>query len=250
MSIFARFQAIDENRKAAVVRKLMQNGTPDFDFFYLIGLSTLMATFGLLLDSPSIVIGSMLIAPLMYPILGVAVGLVMSNWEVFNRSAQTLTNSLMLGLILATVAAFFFGDQSMYLTHEVLSRTEPTYLYLIVAVIAGAAVAYTLAQPEWNETLPGIAISVALIPPLSVVGIGIAALNAEIIKGAVVILLLNIIGIIASAAASFMMMNLYRKQDVATATIKREDERVREEEEAIEKITNQKDETQHHDTHA
>ena len=68
MSVFARFRAVPDKDKASLIRKLVENGTPDFDYFYLIGLSTLMATFGLLLDSSSIVIGSMLIAPLMYPI--------------------------------------------------------------------------------------------------------------------------------------------------------------------------------------
>ena len=77
MSVFARFRAVPDKDKASLIRKLVENGTPDFDYFYLIGLSTLMATLGLLLDSSSIVIGSMLIAPLMYPILGVSLGLVM-----------------------------------------------------------------------------------------------------------------------------------------------------------------------------
>lgn len=66
MPIFARFRALPDKDKAALIRKLLVNGTPDFDYFYLIGLSTLMATLGLLLNSSSIVIGSMLIAPLMY----------------------------------------------------------------------------------------------------------------------------------------------------------------------------------------
>lgn len=236
MSLFARFQAISDNDKSALVRKTMQSSTPDFDFFFMVGLSVLMATFGLLLDNPSIVIGSMLIAPLMYPILGVALGLVMSSREVLSRSVSTFIKALCVGLGLAFIAAFFFGGETMILSHEVLIRTEPSYLHLLVAVVAGAAVSFALAQPQWSETLPGIAISVALIPPLASIGVGLAALDGTIIKGSSVVLLLNVIGIIGASAASFMMMNLYQKQNIAESTIKREDERVEEEKAVVEGI--------------
>lgn len=237
MSIFARFRAIQDKDKAALVRTLMEYGTPDFDYFYLVGLSVLMATLGLLLDSSSIVIGSMLIAPLMYPILGVALGLVMSNYGVLGRSFSTLTKSLGVGLALAVVAAFFFGDASMYQSGEVLARTESHWLHLFVAIVAGSAVAYVLARPEWSATLPGVAIAVALIPPLSTVGIGIAALDPVIIKGSTIILALNLFGIIGSAIVVFLLMNLSEKQNIAESTIKREEQKLKEEQAAIEEVT-------------
>lgn len=234
--ILARFKSISDEDKSSMVRKLMENSTPNFDFFYLIGLSVIMATLGLLLDNAAIIIGSMLIAPLMYPILGVALGMVMSNGKVLGRSFGTLLKSLFIGLGLAFLTAFLFGETSMYHTFEVLSRTEPTYLHFLVAVIAGAAVSFALAQPEWSEAIPGIAISVALIPPLATIGIGLAALDAEIIRGASVVLLLNLIGIIGAAAASFMMMDLYRKQHVAQGAIKTADAQMEKEEKAVETI--------------
>ena len=236
MNILARFQAINDNDKAAVVRKLMQSSTPDFDFFYLVGLSVLMATLGLLIDSASIVIGSMLLAPLMYPILGIALGLVMSNAQVLGRSFLTLTKSFLIGLLLAVLAAAFVGEQSMYLTSEVLFRTEPHLIHFLVAFVAGLAVSFALAQPEWSETLPGIAISVALIPPLATIGVGIAAFNMETIAGATMLLLMNLSGIIFAAMVSFSLMNLYQKQNIAQSTIKREEERLKEEQKAIEEM--------------
>ena len=223
MSVFARFRAIEEKDKAAVVRKLMESSTPGFDFYYLTGLSILMATLGLLLDSTSIVIGSMLIAPLLYPILGVALGLVMSNYEVLSRSMVTLITSLAVGLGLAVVATLLFGDG--VLTNEILLRTDPSLIHFIVAVVAGAAVSFALAQPEWSETLPGIAISVALIPPLAVLGVGIAYMNMEVISGSIVMLLMNLAGIMFAAMISFSLMNLYEKQNIAESTIKREEEK-------------------------
>ena len=236
MNVLVRFQTIKDNDKAAVVRKLMQSSTPDFDFFYLVGLSVLMATLGLLLDSTSIVIGSMLLAPLMYPILGVALGLVMSNGAVLTRSSITLFKSFLIGLVLSILAAVLFGDSASYMTHEVLVRTQPDLVHFVVAVVAGLAVSFALAQPEWSETLPGIAISVALIPPLATIGVGVAALDIAIVSGAVVLLTINLIGIIFAAMVSFSLMNLYQKQNVASSTIKKEDEKMKEEKKIMAEI--------------
>jgi len=231
MNILARFRSIDESHKAAVVRKLMESSTPNFDFFYLTSLSVLMATLGLLADSASIVIGSMLIAPLLYPILGVSLGLVMSNPEVISRSFFTLVKAMGFGLILSVAATVLLGDGNT--GYEIMSRTEPNLLHLMVAVVAGAAVSFALSQPEWSETLPGIAISVALIPPLAVVGVGIAYLDMDIVSGSLVMLIMNLVGIMFAAMVSFSFMNLYEKQAIAASTIKKQEEKEQREREAI-----------------
>tara|TARA_B100000508_G_scaffold67978_1_gene53044 strand:+ start:10218 stop:10997 length:780 start_codon:yes stop_codon:yes gene_type:complete len=245
MTVFARFRALPDKDKASLVRKLVQNGTPDFDYFYLIGLSTLMATLGLLLDSSSIVIGSMLIAPLMFPILGVSLGLVMmgQNINLLQRAISTLAKSLGAGLGLSILAAFFFGNESMYYTAEVMARTEPSHLHLLVAIVAGAAVAYMLAKPEWGDALPGVAIAVALIPPLATIGIGVAALDPVIIKGASMILLLNLFGIIAVAMVIFLLMNLGEKENIAESTLKQEDEKMEKENQEVAEVAEQISET-------
>jgi len=241
MSIIARFRAIEENDKAAAVRKLMQSSTPNFDFFYLVALSVAMATLGLLLDSASVVIGSMLIAPLLYPILGVALGIVMSNGDVLTRSTSTLVKSLFLALgvsIVVTITMIIFSEVTI--THEIQLRLEPSFAYTIVALVAGAAVSFALAQPEWSETLPGIAISVALIPPLAVVGIGIALLDINVIRESSLLFTFNLIGITLASLITFSLMNLYEKQNIAESTIKREKEKVQKEAEAIAEVTGEK----------
>jgi len=241
MTVSARFRALPDKDKASLIRKLVANGTPDFDYFYLVGMSTLMATLGLLLDSSSIVIGSMLIAPLMYPILGVSLGLVMMNDNIslFQRALSTLIKSLGAGLFLSVIAAFFFGDAASYQTAEVMARTVPSHLHLLVAIVAGAAVAYVLAKPEWGDALPGVAISVALIPPLATIGIGIASGTAAVIKGATMILFLNLFGIIAISVVIFLLMNLGEKEEIAQSTLKREEERQQTESQVIAKVEEQ-----------
>jgi len=243
MSFIAQFRVIEEKDKAAVVRKLMESSTPNFDFFYLVGLSVVMATLGLLADSPSIVIGSMLIAPLLYPILGVALGLVMSNVEVLGRSMLTLMKSLVIALLLSILATLLFGDG--FVTSEMAARIDPSLIHFVVAVVAGAAVSFALAQPEWSETLPGIAISVALIPPLAVVGTGIAMLDMSVITGSLVMLLMNLFGIIFSAMVSFSLMNLYEKQHIAESTIKREDIKQQKEKDAMDAVMDKETKKEH-----
>lgn len=237
MSILARFKAINDNYKAGVVRKLMEYSTPDFAFFYFVGLSVMMATLGLLLDSASVVIGSMLIAPILYPILGTALGLVMSNGDVIARSVQTLLKAFAIGLGLSILLTIMFGGD-ISSNQQIISRIEPSLMHVMVAVVAGLAVSFALAQPEWSETLPGIAISVALIPPLAVLGIGLAKLDMEVIGGSAVLLIANLIGIIFAAMLSFSLMNLYEKQHIAESTIKREDEKIKEEQAAIQEVVN------------
>jgi len=236
MIFFARFRAIQEKDKAAVVRKLMQSSTLNFDFLYLTGLSVVMATLGLLADSPAIVIGSMLIAPILYPILGVALGLVMSNGEVLTRSLITLTKAVAVALGLSILVTLIFGNG--LITSEIMMRVEPSIIHFLVAFVAGAAVSFALAQPEWSATLPGIAISVALIPPLAVVGVGIAMLDMTIISGSIEMLLINLFGIIFAAMVSFSLMNLYEKQNIAESTIKRADEDHQKEEEVVAEMQN------------
>lgn len=236
MSVFARFRAIPESNKTAVVRKLMESSTPDFDFFYLSGLAVLMATLGLLIDSAAIVIGSMLIAPLLYPILALSLGISMSNYSVCKRSSATLFKAFGAGLLLSIVTTLLFANGDVTASYEIMNRTDVGLLHFLIAVVAGAAVSFTLGKAEWSETVSGIMISVALIPPLAVVGIGIAALNLEIIAGSFSLLLLNIIGIVFASMVTFSLMNLYVKQNVAESAIKSENERVNHESETVKKI--------------
>jgi len=109
----------------------------------------------------------------------------------------------MLGVGAAALATWLFATNIEAFTSEILLRTEPSLLYLAVAVIAGIAVSFTLVRPELSETLAGIAVSVALIPPLAVLGIGIAKLNLLVVSGSLVLLLINVIGIVVASMVTF-----------------------------------------------
>lgn len=241
MSLFSRFQALSEADKSRAVQKLVTSSTADFDFFLFVILSVLMATFGLLIDEAAVVIGSMLIAPILYPVLSLSLGLAMSDGVLIGRSFYTIVKSVALGVSAAALATLFFSSSSDPLTGEIIRRIEPTPLYLAVAVASGIAVAYALMRPNLNATLPGVAVSVALIPPLAVIGIGIARFEWETISGSAVLLGVNILGIVFASLVSFSLMNLYTKRKVAETTVKEEEARVEREAEKIKEIDSKKD---------
>ncbi|MFC1733494.1 TIGR00341 family protein, partial [candidate division KSB1 bacterium] len=211
----------------------------DFFYFFLMAtLAILMATFGMLLDSAAIVIGSMLIAPILHPILSLSLGISLSDYRLIGRSFYTLLKSITIGVASAVVATLFFSNGE-YVTGEIIARTEPDLLFFAIAVVSGIAISYALVKPNLSETLPGVAVSVALIPPLSVVGIGIAKADWGVVSGAAVLFLINVIGIIFASMISFSLMDVRGKEKVTASAIKKEDRKVLQEEEKIEKIQNE-----------
>ncbi len=241
MDFLSRFKAISDEDKSRAVSKLIEKATPDFNFFYLTVLSVLMASFGLLAGSETIVIGSMLLAPIMNPVLTLALGLSMSNHFLMGRALSTLGKATVMALFASVCATLLFsfgsfGSDNVLSSNVVLSRTEPTLLYFAVAVISGLAAAYTSVQPKLSSGLIGVAVAVALVPPLSVVGIGIANMSLTIFAGALVMYLVNISGIVFAAMLSFSLMDLHDNSKQASSKIVKEKMRVKMEEEKIEKI--------------
>jgi uncharacterized hydrophobic protein (TIGR00271 family) len=236
MSFIAQFRNVKEVDKGRAVEKLIKDSTPDYDFFLLMVLSVLMATSGLLLDNAAIVIGSMLIAPVLFPLLSLSLGLVMSDFKLMTRSIYTIAKSFGIGIAAAALVTLIFYPQAQELTFEIFLRTEASLLAFLVAVISGIAVSVALVRPELNSTFPGIAVSVALLPPLSTIGIGLAWLEWEIVRGSLLLLLLNIVGIVFASLASFSLLNLYVKRNVAEKTIEKEEKRVEREEEKAEEL--------------
>jgi len=237
MSLLSRFRTIDDGAKARAVRRLVEDATPDFDFFFMIVLAVLMATFGLLAGSETVVVGSMLIAPILYPVLGLSLGISMSDPKVIRRSLVTVGKAA--GLAVASAAAatilFSFGEVPFRANEIIIARTSPSLLFLVVAIASGIAVAYALAKPKLSETLPGVAVSVALIPPLAVVGVGLVWLNVAIVAGAAMMFIVNVLGIVGAGMLIFSLMDVREERLVANQVIAKEQKRVEEEEEVVKK---------------
>ena len=213
---------ISSKEKIEAVEKLLEHSSPSKDFFLMVVLSVLMATFGLLIDSSTVIIGSMLIAPILYPILSFAIGITMADFSLSSKAAITLTKAASLSVIIALFVTLLFSPSMGNQTKEILERTKPSLISIAVGVTAGLAAAFAMTKPKLNETLPGIAISVALIPPLAVVGIGLANLDITMASNALLLFLINAAGIIFSASIIFSLMNFYSKREKAIEIIKEE----------------------------
>ena len=218
------FYSTSEDKKKSV-EKLIEHSTPSYDFFLMIVLSVTMASFGLLLDSPAIVIGAMLVAPVLYPVLSAGMGVVMFNSQLMRRSFFTLGRAVLLALAASFLVGLFFASSDSLTSTELISRTAPSLLNVAVAVIAGFAGAFALVKPRLSETIPGIAISVALVPPLAASGIGLSLLSGAVIKGALLLFLINVLAVLFASIFVFSLMNFYIKRRTAEKAIEKEDEK-------------------------
>ena len=183
---------------------LKENAKATSTYLLLMVLSTMLATLGLFLNSPAVVIGAMVLAPLMAPIITLSMGLQRSDSELSKQAFLTLLIGTFIALALSATMAYMFPVHTV--THEIQGRLNPSILDLLVAVISGVAGAFAHSRENIAKSLPGVAIAVALVPPLCVAGIGLGWMNQEIFLGAMLLYITNLAGIILAAGLSFMVI--------------------------------------------
>jgi uncharacterized hydrophobic protein (TIGR00271 family) len=153
--------------------ELMVSGSiPAFGFYFMLLLSSVIATLGLLANSAPAIIGAMIIAPLMAPIISFAYSIDIFDWRLARRSLITVITGVLLVIFVAFLCTSLIGLR--FAGTEILSRTSPTLLDMGIATAAGAAAAFSYTRQSIATSIAGVAISVALVPPLAVTGIGIA----------------------------------------------------------------------------
>jgi uncharacterized hydrophobic protein (TIGR00271 family) len=171
-------------------------------FTVLIVLSTLIATLGLVANSVAVIIGAMLVAPLMTPILATSAALVLSDARRLLVSVGVLILGTVLAILTAVVvtwAGLANLTTAAELPSEIVGRTQPSLLDLGVAVAAGLAAGYVLTHPRASSSLAGVAIAVALVPPLATVGITFQVGASEESQGALLLFATNLVAIVLSA---------------------------------------------------
>jgi len=221
------FRNLTDQDKTKAVERLIKGSTPSQDFFFMIILSILTATFGILLENTAVVIGSMLIAPMLYPILSLSLGIDLSDPKLISRSLWTILKSFTYGVAVSAIAAFLFSNHFDEVTSDIFLTNQPSLTHAAIAVIAGIAGSFALVKPQLNETLPGIAISVTLIPPIALTGIGIAKFSSLMISSGLLLFMINFIGITLAGTIVFSLMSFYPKREEAEKTVKKEDSKVK-----------------------
>jgi len=195
--------------------QLREASSPSFDFFLLVVLSSVIATLGLLTDSAAVIIGAMLVAPLMSPIIGMGLGSLIGDGKLLRDAGVSLARGAALAIIISallTLSNRFLPFVALQeLPGEVLARTRPSPIDLMVALAGGMAAAYALAQPQISAALPGVAIATALMPPLCTVGVGIAMQRWDITGGALLLFITNAVTIAFSGTLIFFLLGFSPK---------------------------------------
>lgn len=183
---------------------LKENARSSESYLVLMVLSTMLATVGLFANSAPVIIGAMILAPLMAPIISLSMGVLRQNTDLITESGKTLFTGVLLALLFATLLTLITPLHTI--NHEIDARLSPTILDLGVAIISGIAGAYASARSEVAKSLAGVAIAVALVPPLAVSGIGIGWLDINVFWGAFLLFITNLIGIVLAASITFLLM--------------------------------------------
>ena len=182
---------------------LLDESTLDRNYIVLIIGACIIATLGLLSNSAAVIIGAMLIAPLMLPIRGVSFGILEGELELVREGLKALGVGTAIAIALASLLALSLRFPEY--GGEVLARSQPTLLDLGIAVTAGGISGFAKVEPKLSSTLAGTAIAVALMPPVCVVGLGVAQANWPLSLGALLLYLTNLIGITLACMLAFLL---------------------------------------------
>lgn len=208
----AMLPVLGRERRIAIFEQMRDGSRFGIDFGLMLALSAAIAALGLAQDSTAVVIGAMLVAPLMTPMIGFALAIVQANI----RLAKDCLLSILIGTLIAVGISAVLGGVaggagfSNGLTGELLARCGPGVLDLGVAVFSGMAGAYAIARPNLSGAVAGVAIAAALVPPLATTGILLSWGEMSMAKLAFLLFCVNLVAIILGAFLAFRLVGLGR----------------------------------------
>ncbi|WP_265569872.1 TIGR00341 family protein [Sphingomicrobium nitratireducens] len=184
-------------------RRVREEGGLDGRYIFMTSMSAGIAVLGLIQSSPAVVIGAMLLSPLMGPIIGSGLALAIGDIRWLRQTGKTLLYGVIAGVLISAFITYLSPIQTV--TPEIAGRTRPTLIDLAVALFSGLAGAYAMIKGR-QGTIVGVAIATALMPPLSVVGFGLATFNWTAFGGALMLFITNLMTIALTTA---VMARLY-----------------------------------------
>ncbi|OHA59969.1 MAG: hypothetical protein A2589_03655 [Candidatus Vogelbacteria bacterium RIFOXYD1_FULL_46_19] len=195
------------------LRELLEESRERTDFYILLTLATFIATLGLLINDSIVILGGMLIAPILFPILGISMGIVTASPLALGRSLKVLVRSMGLVLLVSFSTTFLLGDN---VVAEPAYQVAPDLMLFLIALASGVAVSYSWVKQNLSASLPGVAVAVALLTPLATVGVGLALWERAVIASSVSLFLVNLI---ATVLGSIVIFSLF-----GFATLQKEEE--------------------------
>jgi uncharacterized hydrophobic protein (TIGR00271 family) len=191
--------------------RIEANALPSKMYFVMNILSAIIASYGLVTNSAAVVIGAMLVAMMLGPITGVALAIIDHRMPLLRKSLITVVIGVSLVLVVGFIVGWLHKDQP--LTAEILSRTQPTSMDLMIALAGGTAGAYAMVSPHLSVAVVGVAVATALVPPLAASGILFANGEMQLGFGALLLAATNIIAIQFTNALVLWVLGFRRLVD-------------------------------------
>ena len=189
-------------------------------FWLLLVLSGIIASAGVASDSTATVIGAMIVAPLMSPILGIALAVVLNDRRNLLRCVGTVVAAVLAVIVMSYLLGLLLVEPVTAATNsQVAARVSPTLLDLLAALATGVVGSVALVRSDIGDTLPGVAIAISLVPPLSVVGLTLEAHQPDQAWGAMLLFLANVSAILATGIVTLAIYGLLRSRE-ATLGVK------------------------------
>ena len=201
-----RLPTLDRDERKALLERVTAGTGSGSDYHVMMILSSGLASLGLLEGSTAVVIGAMLVAPLMGPLIGAGLALAQGNLLLYRKSIVVALLGLLTGFAISVAMGLL--NPGFEPSLEVEARGTPDILDLGVAILSGFVAAYALGRPGVANTLAGVAIAAALVPPLCVVGIGLTNDRPVVAANSAILLLTNLVAIILSATCAFKLLGI------------------------------------------
>lgn len=185
-------EASAKERRDAIER-LISQGTFHSGYYLLLLLATSIVTPGLLLDNVAVIIGGMILAPLLIPLLSISLSLVSGNTAGFMRSMKILIVSIILTIVTSAVLTSILAEAGLVVNW--IPEQINTGVYIFIAFCSGVAAAFAWVKENLSSSVAGVAVAVSLLPPLCAVGVGIALGQPTLVNNSAVLFLANLVGI-------------------------------------------------------
>jgi uncharacterized hydrophobic protein (TIGR00271 family) len=200
-----------KDRYAEAIENIRKSAVYDRSQIVMNILSTIMACYGLFSNSPAVVIGAMVVAMLLGPIVGLALALVEGDHILLRKAV--LNEVVGAGIVFLAAAIIGLVNRDIPITNEIMSRTAPNFFDLMIALAGGAAMAYAIFSPSLGLSLVGVAIATALVPPLSSSAILLVRGEYTLSGGAFLLFIGNVVAI-EFAASIVLLFFMHTKESL------------------------------------
>ncbi len=209
--VFNYFPTLEREERLELVDRIAVEADGGVDFIVMMMLAATLASLGLLQGSTAVVIGAMLVAPLMGPLVAAGLALAQGNAHLFRKALVVFSSGIGMGF----AASIVFGllNPGFEPSMEIEARGSPDMLDLVIAFASGMVAAYAMGRPNVSGKLAGVAIAAALLPPLAVVGIGLTNGRPLIAGHATILFATNTVAIILGGALVFRLLGMQQAGD-------------------------------------